>query len=120
MKWTEVWEKQFRYDGYSYIWSGNDVMVFTVDMERDPESKFIENLMNDMLTVLNGGEVENKYEGLEVKDGCDLYCDGIIIGSFRGWGHLTGSGALGLSEKEAIAIQDAMINFVLNKLTKGE
>ena len=119
MKWTDVWDKSFRYDGYGYIWSGNDVMVFTIDMDRDISSSFIVNFMQDMVDVLNGNEIKNEYEKFEIKDGCDLYYDGIIIGSFRGWGHLTGSGALGLSEKEAVAIQNEMIEFVLNGLVKN-
>ena len=118
MKWTEVWTKVFRYDGYGYIWSGNDVMVFTTDMERDPCSDFIKKLMNDMLTVLNGGELKTKYEHLNIKDGCDLYYGDISIGSFRGWGHLTGTGALHLPENEAAKIQDELIEFVLNKMQK--
>ena len=123
MKWTEVWNKPFRYDRYcyiwsGYIWSGNNVMTFAIDMDRDINSSFIVNFIQDMVDVLNGNEIKNKYEKLEIKDDCDLYYDGIIIGSFRGWGYLTGSGALGLSEKEAVTVQNEMIEFVLNGLVK--
>jgi hypothetical protein len=44
-----------------------------------------------------------------------------MIGSFRGWGHLTGSGssALHLSEEKAASIQDELINYVMGKMSTG-
>ncbi len=119
MKWTEVWKAPFTYDGYGYIWSVDGVMVFTVDMERDPNSSLLKGLVNDILSVLNGKEPQHKYEHLNIKDGCDLYYGDLIIGAFRGWGHLTGTGGgLGLPSDQAAAIQDEMIQYVLEKLQK--
>lgn len=118
MKWTEVWNKPFRHDAYGYIWSGNDVMVFSLDIDVDISRSFVVNLIKDISDILNGDEIENRYDGLEVKDGCDLYCEGNMIGSFRGWGHLIGGGALGLNAKEAVSLQDEMIKFVLDRLKK--
>ena len=37
----------------------------------------------------------------------------------RGWGHLTGGGALNLPDKEAIQIQNEFLDWVISKL-KGK
>lgn len=116
--WTDVWIGPFRYDGYGYIYSKNDVMTFTVDMNVDSEDPFIYKLIKDMITILNGGEIKTKYEGLVIKDGCDLYKGDTMIGYFRGWGHLTGSGALNLPEEKAGMLQDRLITYVMDKLRK--
>lgn len=114
--WKDVWNAPFYYDGYGYIYSGNNVMTFTVDMDRDCESSFISRLVKDMVNVLNDKKVDTNYPKLSIKDGCDLYWEDIIIGAFRGWGYLTGPGGIHLPDEQAVKLQDDMINFVLEKL----
>lgn len=122
MKWTDVWKTPFHYDGYGYIYDKDYTMTFSLDMHVDSEHPFIEKFINDMVTVLNGGELtEGRYSDLTIEDGCDLYYGDKMIGSFRGWGHLTGSGssALHLSEEKAASIQDELINYVMGKMSTG-
>lgn len=116
MKWTDVWVAPFYTDGMGYIYSSNDVTAFSVGMKCDPDSPKITKLVDDIITVLNGGEVKEKYTDLSTKYGCDLYWNGKEVGYFRGWGHLTGTGGLHLSESKATAIQDEMINYVMRQL----
>lgn len=49
------------------------------------------------------------------KDGY-VSIDGINIMVLRGWGHLTGRGALNLSPEEAIEIQDDFGEWIVKKL----
>ena len=116
MKWTDIWCAPFWYDHYGYVWTKDNVMVFTVDDLTEENDKFMNDLACDMADVLNGKESQRKYEGFEIKDGCDLYMNDELIGYFRGWGHLTGG--LKLEPNTAAELQDNMINFVLNKICK--
>lgn len=116
MKWNDIWQAPFWYDHYGYVWAKDNVMVFTVDDLTEENDKFMNDLACDIADVLNGKESQKKYEGLEIKDGCDLYMNDELIGSFRGWGHLTGG--LKLEPHAAAELQDNMINFVLNKICK--
>lgn len=118
--WTDVWFKPFHYDGYGYIWDADNTMTFTVDLNVDCDHPYVRRLINDIITILNGGEIETKHEGLVIKDGCDLYKGDTMIGYFRGWGHLTGSGvsALHLDEEKAGMLQDRLITYVMDKLRK--
>ena len=112
--WTDVWHAPFWYDECGYIWDKESTMTFTIDMDIDCDNPYIKTLISDMLTILNGGESQNKYQDLTIKDGCDLYRGDMLLGYFRGWGHLTGY--LDLPEEKAGTIQDRLITYVMNKL----
>ena len=119
----ECWKLPFRYDGYGYIWSDDNVMVFTFN---DPEDcseeayKKMDDMALNFVSLLNG-EGGEKIPNLVVRGGVDLYIEGNIwdkhIGYFRGWGHLTGSGALRMSEQDAAEVQDEFIAWCLEKLS---
>ena len=113
MKWTDVWRAPFRYDHYGYIWDSNNVMTFTVDDLTDENEQWMQEFCDNMVKALNGEECK-KYLGLNIKDGCDLYKDEELIGSFRGWGHLTGG--LKMNQVKATTVQDEMIEFVISKI----
>lgn len=113
--WKNVWKGPFRYDHYGYVWSYDNVMVFTVDDLTEENDKWMQDFCNNMAKALNNEECE-KYPGLHIKDGVDLYQYDNLIGYFRGWGHLTGTGGLNLSDKEAIELQDQMIQVVLERI----
>lgn len=112
--WVNVWQPPFKNDYYGYVWAKDGVMVFTPDDLTEENDKFINTLADDIAGVLNGNLPSQKYSNLEIKDGCDLYMNGEILGAFRGWGHLTGR--LKLPAKIAAKLQDEMIEFVLSKI----
>ena len=120
--WKNIWHAPFRYDHYGYVWDKDNVMVFTVDDLTEENDIWMQRFCENMVKALNGEECY-KYPGLYVKDGCDLYQNDVKVnqgevplGSFRGWGHLTG--ALKFSCEDAAKIQDKMIEFVLSKMNK--
>lgn len=117
LKWTDVWHAPFWYDDYGYVFDKDCVMTFTVDDLTEENEKWFKTFCDDMVKVLNGEQPSQKYPGLAVKDGCDLYQYEPILGSFRGWGHLTGTGGLNLPEEKAAAVQDELIKYVIDKLS---
>lgn len=49
-------------------------------------------------------------------DGWVWDANGVHVLTVRGWGHLTGGGALGLGEDEAVEIQDSFHKWVVETL----
>ena len=120
LKWTDIWQGPFRYDHYGYVWASNNVMVFTVDDLTEENDIWMRRFCENMVKALNGEECY-KYPGLYVKDGCDLYQNDVKVnqgevplGSFRGWGHLTGG--LKMKAEDAAAVQDEMIKYILSRI----
>lgn len=113
IKWTDIWRAPFYNDGMGYIWGEGNMMTFTAE---ESDTLWMKVFLEDMTKVLNGEELVEKYEGLTVVDGCDLCWQNHMIGSFRGWGHLTGG--LHMSEEEAAEVQDGLIHFVVDKMTE--
>lgn len=69
-----------------------------------------------IIDLLNGnGEKTVKKEVKYNKDGY-VSIDGINVMLLRGWGHLTGCGALNLPPEEAIEIQDDFGEWIVKKL----
>ena len=116
MIWTDVWHKPFHYDHYGYIWDVDNVMTFSVDDLTEENDKWIQEFCENIVTVLNRKEPIKKYSGLCIKDGCDLYLNDLLIGSFRGWGHLTGG--MHLDRYTAASVQDTLIEEVLSKISE--
>lgn len=116
----DVWKPPFKYDGWGYIWSSNNVMTFTVDLYYDTEDEYsrINKIMKNFVKVLNDEKDFEKMEGITVRNGCDIYLNDECLGYFRGWGHLTGSGALNLKPDVAAKIQDEFINDFVSKISK--
>lgn len=123
-KFSDVWQAPFKYD-YGYVYSSNGVMAFTfADCYRfvkkgdeiiieEENNEFVKRFM----ALLNGEEAE-KFEGFKV-DAAELYDENDeIIGSFRGWGYLIGTGGLKLKRNDAADVQDEFINDCLKKLCK--
>lgn len=115
MKWTDIWKSPFRYDNYGYIWGSGNVMTFTVEDLTEENDQWMQDFCDNMVNALNS-EPCQKYPGLHIENGCDLYLGEEMIGSFRGWGHLVGG--LKLKPEEAAAVQDEMIEYVMNKISK--
>lgn len=90
--------------------SDNGVPAFTAFSEKS--RKHMLNIMN----ILNG-EAGEKYSKDKISvSGAELSVDGCKIG-VRGWGYLTGGGALNLDVPEAVKVQDAFIAWVVSKIT---
>ena len=116
--WRDVWGPYFSYY-WGYVNDNFGTMAFSVSVHRDGENPWITLLCNRIADVLEtGNELDEKYEGLEIKNGCDLYWEGLEIGSFRGWGHLTGPGGLNLPEERATELQNQMIDYVMTRISK--
>ena len=115
MKWTDIWKHPFKYDHYGYVWDTDNVMTFSVDDLNEENDRQMQDFCDNLVKALNGEECM-KYPDLQVKDGCDLYKGEELLGSFRGWGHLTGG--LNMRPDEAAAVQDEMIEFVMDKIAE--
>lgn len=112
MDYKNVWQKPFINDGWGYIWSANRIMVFTFDYGIKEE------IYQQFTDLLNGEGDAEPFKDLHIEDGCELFWHDAYVGSFRGWGHLTGTGGLNLSEEEAAAVQDDFIRECMESLTK--
>ena len=108
----DAYKKPFRADEHgSYIWSSNGVMTFSsYDNANLP-------FMKRVCRVLNGeikADFPHKFEA--VKDDTAILYNGELVFFVRGWGHLTGCGALNLNPKLAANIQDDFIAHVVKTL----
>ena len=113
MKWTDIWQKPFRHDHYGYVWGKDNVMTFSVDDLTEENDRWMQEFCDNMVKALNGEEC-NGYSDLRIEDECVLYKGDELIGFFRGWGHLCGS--LKMKPEKAAAVQDEMINYVMDKI----
>jgi hypothetical protein len=87
-------------NGYIY---DNPVNVSTVEQKR-------------IVAKINGADIDVKYDlSYDYKSGTLIH-DGKDIIVIRGWGHLTGTGGLRLSEEQAEKIQDDFAEFIIKRL----
>ena len=112
MDFNKVWERPFTQDGWGYVWSKNRVMVFTFDYGIN------EDVYEQFTSLLNDEDGVEPFKDFHIEDGCELFWHDAYVGSFRGWGHLTGTGGLNLSEEDAAEVQDAFIADCMKKLCK--
>ena len=116
--WEQVWELPLHCDKYSlYAWSKNGTMAITLEHENDYKQD--EALLKSIVNRINGGPLLDS-AGHWSNNTCDFFLDGKYIFCVRGWGHLTGCGAMNLHPKDAERIQDEFIAFVLNRLNANE
>jgi hypothetical protein len=115
MNWTDIWKRPFKKDDYGYIWADDNVMTFSVEDLTEENDRFIQEFCGNLVKALNGEECQ-KYAGLHVENGCDLYQGETLIGSFRGWGNLIGG--LKMKLEEAAAVQDELIKAAMDKIAE--
>lgn len=108
MKAIEIYKPPFHISE-PYIFSSNGVMTFVI-LTRD------DNLIKKICEALNNEDAHLNLESITYKDDIYIQKDGENILLIRGWGHLTGRGALNLPDKEAIKIQDEFRDWVISKL----
>lgn len=107
----EIYTPPFENQWNSYFFSFNGVMSFSLLAYDDELLSRIEKCLNSETPVKVSDNVE--------KDEIFIKIDGKKILLARGWGHLTGIGALNLPTDIAAKVQDDFIDWTVRKL-KGE
>ena len=113
LTWEQVYDLPLTSNSGSYLWSKSGVIAlqFTA-ISSDTSKEFRQKIKN----LINGESVE-KIEGI-TNNSVDFYKNGTYIFCIRGWGNLTGTGALNLPKNKAIEIQDGFIEHVLKSISK--
>ena len=94
----------------SYAWTKNDVMALDFDYDVDMKVR------KDIIATING-EKESETKGRWFRTNhIDFFLDGQYIFCIRGWGHLTGTGAMHLPETSAARIQDEFSDYVYSRI----
>lgn len=94
--------------GWIYDQKGNFVFQFIIDDEK---------IEQKILNVINGKEnFKNPNIVFKHEQGKIVDNSGSPIILIRGWGNLTGIGAMNLSAEEASNIQDTFANFIVKRL----
>lgn len=112
MDFTDIYFKPFRGDpgGYSsYIWCDKHTMCFTI---LNPKLK------NRIIALLNGDDAPS-FDNVKVDDRYVIIDDSPAL-LVRGWGRLTGCGALRLEPSKAVKIQNDFLQWTLKQLKKDE
>lgn len=106
----EVYELPLRNDEWGcYAWANNDTMSLMFDFGVSNEDR------KKVVDAING-EAEHKIPNLR-KDVTDFFDGDTYIFCVRGWGNLTGIGALNLPSAKAEKIQDEFAEHVFKSLT---
>lgn len=107
----DIYKPPFKSDGV-YIWSSNEVMAL---MSLSDADNFDE--ITDRLADILNGKITPKKKSDFTYQAPEILLNGKPYYVVRGWGHLTGVGALNLDHDKASEIQDAFAEFVIKKLT---
>lgn len=106
----EIYKLPFHVSG-PYIFSSNGVMALT---SVNDDCEFMERVCCELNEEYLGLA---RWENVESK-GQYILADGKPILIIRGWGHLTGCGALNLPSEEAAKIQDDFRDWIISKLRR--
>ena len=115
----DVYQLPLRFDEYTriYILSKNNVITFN-QLVGYRDSDFI--YLQKLIDIINGDTNEVVKDAEYIVDEGHIRIDGKPVFLLRGWGHLTGVGALNLDSKTAAKIQDDFAKWVVNKLKGNE
>lgn len=111
MQFTDIYFRPFRGDpgGYSsYIWCDKNTMCFSILQPR---------LKNRMIALLNGEDEAVPFLHVEIDNDYIVINDSPAL-LVRGWGRLTGCGALKLEASKAEAIQKEFLEWTVKQLKK--
>lgn len=112
-KWKDIWKFPLKkYDDIDYVYSSNGVLALS--FFRD-EWTLDDTIINKIVGIING-DIESDFLPEWQAKGCDISYQGKYAFCVRGWGHLTGCGALHLPEDTAVKIQDGFISYILSRL----
>ncbi len=111
--WKEVYQLPLHQDKYnSWVWDTIDNFVFQFEIKDRGKRILLTNVINgkEKLTNSNIIFIHDK-EMIKDSEGNNV----ILI---RGWGNLTGTGAMNLPEETAAIIQDTFAEFIVEQLNK--
>ena len=101
-----------KYDSWVYDEKSNFVFQFEIINKEKRQL---------LLDVINGEKKLNNSDAVfHHKDGYILTDKGVEVILIRGWGNLTGIGAMNLSGEEAANIQDTFAEFIVEQLNKRD
>lgn len=118
--WQDVWVLPLHLDKHgSYAWSANGTMALTFETGNS-EEEFLRDMEEFGYVVerINGNKSVELPSGVWTHDVVDFFLDGKYKFCVRGWGQLTGCGAMNLPEEEAERIQDGFIEHIFKALTE--
>lgn len=105
------------------MWENFELKVFTADdkMALDWCRNFTSPVKHQVIDIINGTQKPLHNNNQFYRDGVLIYHKDIQkpILRIRGWGYLTGTGGLHLSQEEAIKIQDEFGDYIVEQLNKG-
>lgn len=114
-------------EGYDKVFHSNGHMAFDFLRRYKEGSEDVRSLSEDskmkIVNILNGDDTQKIKHPLKHEDGYIwLSIDGewYKIMLIRGWGYLTGCGALHLPPEEAAKIQDDFADWIVETLSKKE
>ena len=114
--WKNIWQLPLHKDKHSdYVWSSNGNMALSSFKE---EWEYDDEMINKIVLIING-ETPSDFLPKWKAEGCDILYQDEYAFCVRGWGHLTGSGALHLPEDTAAIIQDGFISYIVDKLNNN-
>jgi len=109
--WNDVYRLPLRADHHgSYAWTPDDTMA--LDFGFDIEMKVREGI----IAIINGEKESDTKGRWYVGNAIDFFLAGLYVFCVRGWGHLTGTGAMNLPEESARRIQDEFVKYVFSRL----
>lgn len=112
----EVYKLPLRIDEYCpiYVKTSNNIKAFNL---LDTSEKYM-NIVKKVINIINGDDSQHITNNVTYNEGF-IFIDNSALFLVRGWGHLTGAGAMNLDPKIAAKIQDEFCEFIVKKL-KGE
>lgn len=110
--WRNVWQLPLHKSKHcDWVWSANDVPALTYFREDWECTEVVE----EIVQIVNG-ERETSFLPEWTADGCEVRFQGKYAFLVRGWGHLTGCGALNLPAELAAKIQDGFVKYIIDRL----
>lgn len=110
MKFDEIYKPPFRDFFGIGVKTKEGVRCFDWMVKMPQESKQL------IIDILNGRTDKSVKRKLNYDGAGQVSIDGINVMCLRGWGHLTGCGALNLPDREASKIQDDFGEWIVKKL----
>lgn len=111
----EVYQLPLRLSKYgSWVYDKKNNFVFQFQIENEEKCQLLLDVINEKKILHNTDAV------FYHKDGYILTDKGVEVILIRGWGNLTGVGAMNLSGEEAANIQDTFAKFIVEQLNKRD
>jgi HKD family nuclease len=111
----DVYQLPLRMQKYgSWVYDANNNFVFEFEIENKEKQQLLLDVINGEKKLYNPDAVFHH------KDGYIFTDKGVEVILIRGWGNLTGTGAMNLSSEEAANIQDTFAEFIVEQLNKRD